>query len=593
MADQNAKWVYEDPDFDNRVSNLMWTVSGRYDDHMDIGEKSFISEEVALYHAVTAGARRLYIDWDKVKKFIKTRVQAGLDKNILLNLLQLSTDLMIEEKVIRERPGVADIRKNAYEAIVANFYKMHTGDLLEKVKHGIALKRVGKSVRMDHATQNLIRDLEALENARDTESLLKNIQSIYLRYFPLYQLNEEGDREARYEGRDFNQSDFNDWMLEEYFDDDEAPLSDEEVEELLEAISDGMLAHEGLNHAAGTAADNRVLRVREEDLEKIYEKVSFHYGSSYLPVEEVRRMQQQLCRNTHETCRIHMTDGVVRSQNDNGFQQEYIKRTKIKNEIAYNINKRVHQRNINKLRDSLIRTMVQEEAADRILAGSGQLVANRLWRVGRSSNTKLFQRTVDNEKGCFVVDILIDASGSQRRNQPRVAAQAYVLSQALTLADIPTRVNGFSSFLDYTVIKRFRDYHDNISKNENIFEYHCTGNNRDGLAIRTVVSQLIKREEDNKVLIILSDGRPNDIKVGKAKLQTDIPVYRGREAIIDTAIEVRRARQQGIMVLGVFTGRESDLKAEKMIYGKDFAYIKNIDRFADMVIRYLKQIITN
>ncbi|NLN98203.1 MAG: nitric oxide reductase activation-like protein [Eubacteriaceae bacterium] len=593
MADQNVKWVYEDPDFDNRVANLMWTVSGRYDDHMDIGEKSFISKDVALYHAVTAGARRLYIDWNKVKKFIKTRVQAGFDKDVLLTLLQLSTDIMIEEKVIRQRPGVVDIREKAYEAIVSNFYKMHTGDLLEDVKHGIVLKRIGKSVRMDHRTQNLIRDLEELENIEDTETLLKAIQDLYLRYFPLYQINEEGEREARYEGQDFNQSDFNDWMLEEYYEDEEDSLTDEQVEELLEAISNGMLAHEGLDNTAGAISDNRVLRIQEEDLEKIYEKVSFYYGNSYLPIEEVRRMQQKLCRNAHETCRIHMTDGVMRSKNDNGFQQEYIKRNKIKNEIAYNINKRVHQRNINKLRDSLIRTMVQEEASDQISSRSGQLVANRLWRVGRSNNNKLFVQSIDNDKGHFVVDILIDSSGSQRRNQPKVAAQAYVLSQALTLAGIPNRVNGFSSFLDYTVIKRFRDYHDSISENSNIFEYHCTGNNRDGLAIRTIVSQLIKREEDNKVLIILSDGRPNDIKVGKAKLQTDIPVYRGREAIVDTAMEVRRARQQGVMVLGVFTGREKDLKAEKMIYGKDFVYIKNIDRFADMVIRYIKQIITN
>ena len=67
----------------------------------------------------------------------------------------------------------------------------------------------------------------------------------------------------------------------------------------------------------------------------------------------------------------------------------------------------------------------------------------------------------------------------------------------------------------------------------------------------------------------------------------------GATAVRDTAIEVRRARQQGIMVLGVFTGKERDLPAEKLIYGKDFAYIKDINRFADLVIKYLKQVITN
>lgn len=89
------------------------------------------------------------------------------------------------------------------------------------------------------------------------------------------------------------------------------------------------------------------------------------------------------------------------------------------------------------------------------------------------------------------------------------------------------------------------------------------------------------------------DGRPNDIKVGKGQVNDLTEAYRGRVAIADTAREVRFARQLGIMVLGVFTGKEQDLMAEKLIYGKDFAYIKNINRFADLVIKYLKQIIMN
>ena len=35
---------------------------------------------------------------------------------------------------------------------------------------------------------------------------------------------------------------------------------------------------------------------------------------------------------------------------------------------------------------------------------------------------------------------------------------SYILSAALTLAGIPNRVMGFQSFLDYTILKRFRDY---------------------------------------------------------------------------------------------------------------------------------------
>ena len=47
------------------------------------------------------------------------------------------------------------------------------------------------------------------------------------------------------------------------------------------------------------------------------------------------------------------------------------------------------------------------------------------------------------------------------------------------------------------------------------------------------------------------------------------------------------------MVLGVFTGKEIDLEAEKKIYGKDFIYIKDIQRFSDIVSTYLKKVIIN
>ncbi|MPN28585.1 hypothetical protein SDC9_176027 [bioreactor metagenome] len=50
---------------------------------------------------------------------------------------------------------------------------------------------------------------------------------------------------------------------------------------------------------------------------------------------------------------------------------------------------------------------------------------------------------------------------------------------------------------------------------------------------------------------------------------------------------------KGIAVLGVYTGEIEDLDAEKLIYGKDFAYIHSIDRFSEIVGLYLKRQINN
>ncbi|MBC3886728.1 nitric oxide reductase activation-like protein [Acetobacterium paludosum] len=589
---KDAKWIYEDYEFDNRIANLMWTVSGDYDENMDSGEKSFISENVALYHAVTAGGRRKFVDWTKVKKYVISRYRAGFDKDIVLGLISMGSDVLVEEKIIAERPGVYDIRKKAYDDIFANYYKLHTENLLEKVEHAIILEKMDKSVMLDSETSKLKKDLLGLQNREDTVDFLKGIEDIYMEYFPLFVEEDGSDRKDSKDKQNSLRGDFSDFMLEELYEDDP---EESEIEASVEELADALLGESQgeMSNVNKNEGNSRVLRVQEEDLGKIYEKVAYYYGNSFLPISEVRKLQNQVCQGEHGNCRIHMTDGVLRSDSKNEFQQKYVKRQQTKNIEVFRANFKVCKRNVNKLKESMSRTLVQEEIMDAIPSDAGQLVANKLWRINRSSNHKVFVKNIDNNKGSFVVDILMDSSGSQRRNQSRVAIQSYILAQALTLVGIPNRVLGFSSFLDYTVIKRFRDYESPLSTNDNIFEYYCSGNNRDGLAIKATCEDLLKRREENKILIVLSDGRPNDIKVGKGQVNDLKEAYRGRVAISDTAKEVRFARQQGILVLGVFTGKEQDLMAEKLIYGKDFAYIKDINRFADMVIKYLKQIIAN
>lgn len=188
----------------------------------------------------------------------------------------------------------------------------------------------------------------------------------------------------------------------------------------------------------------------------------------------------------------------------------------------------------------------------------------------------------------FVVDILIDASGSQRARQSQVALQAYIISEALSNVCIPHRVMSFCTFWDYTVMRRFREYDEDRSANERIFEFYASSNNRDGLAVNAAADGLNARPEENKILIILSDGRPNDIIVNRPNSKNPTP-YFGDYAVRDTALSIRKLRNEGVAVLGVFAGEEQDLAAERKIFGKDFAYIRDIGNFANIVGAYLKK----
>lgn len=593
----SLKWIFNEYEFDNRVNNLAWTVAGKYDEDIDISEKDYTSKDASMYYAIIAGAMRKYIDWETVKKYLVNRMKSGYNKDILCTIIQIVLNDIVEKKVIEERPGVIDIRNKAYDDILKSYSKIHKEDILKLLKYTYVLQRMDRHPVMDRLVRKILREINNIDVHGDIMEILKKVDEIYLTYFQ-YILDSQNQNvefvEDNIKNVEVDFDTFADFMLEELYDDQEV----ENVETEINNFTGGILV-DGLGDEKEDinleSTPHRVLYVNEEILNKIYKRVEYYYGKSYLNEGDRRKIESRNCRNVHEGCRLHFTDGVLRSHCENAFQLKYVTRQKDNNLFEFQYKMKVYRRQINKLRECFSRLLIEESSSDRLYSDCGTIYANKAWRIGRSSNNKIFYKNVDNGKGRYVIDILLDSSGSQTSKQFMVAIQAYILSAALTLAGIPNRVMGFQSFLDYTILKRFRDYNDNVRKCEDIFEYYCSGNNRDGLAIKATCDGLLEREEENKILIVLSDGKPNDVKIGKDSSRSirGEMSYKGIVGIKDTAMEVRKARKRGIMVLGVFTGKEIDLEAEKKIYGKDFIYIKDIQRFSDIISTYLKKVIIN
>ena len=590
------KWIYNDYEFDNRINNLAWTISGDYAEGIEVLEKDYSSKEVSLYFGIIAGARRKYVDWGIVKKYLIHRVNKGYEKDIILDLVQIVLNNLVESKVIEDRPGIEEIRAKAYKDIINGFAKIYNDNILQKIKYTFILEGMGKHPSIDGLSRRLINEIKNINLNNEIIEILKDVDSIYKKYFNT--IANELDKNKRSDSKEYKEIDidfdtFSDFMYEELYSDEDEKFMENEIDSISSSMLVESVGESKLSDSRNTF--NRVIYVDEEIASKIYEKIEYYYGKSYLNKSEIKKIETKNCRNVHEGCRVHFTEGVLRSECKNVFQVKYVTRHKENNLKKYREKIKIYKRNINKLKENLSRILIEESINDRVYSDCGTIDANRAWRVGRSNNNKIFYKDIENEKGRYVIDILLDSSGSQSRNQYRVAIQAYIIASALTMAKIPNRVTGFSSFLDYTILKRFRDYEDPVSINENIFEYFCTGNNRDGLAIKCICDGLIEREEENKILIVLSDGKPNDIKIGAEKERSirGESAYKGKRAIKDTANEVRLARQKGILVLGVFTGKENELTTEKMIYGKDFIYTKNIERFSDIVSMYLKKIIRN
>ena len=146
----------------------------------------------------------------------------------------------------------------------------------------------------------------------------------------------------------------------------------------------------------------------------------------------------------------------------------------------------------------------------------------------------------------------------------------------------------FCTFWDYTVVREISgNTEDGREANLRIFEFYGSSNNQDGLAVRAATAGLLKRDEENKILIVLSDGRPNDIVVNRPNSRNP-GLISGDYGTKDTAMEVQHLRNAGVSVLGVLLGRKGIFRRSGEFSAKDFAYIRRIDNFSAVVGRYLK-----
>ncbi len=54
---------------------------------------------------------------------------------------------------------------------------------LKKARHALVLEKVGKTPRMDVATNGLIGDIKSLSGCEDTIDMLRGVEAAYIKYF--------------------------------------------------------------------------------------------------------------------------------------------------------------------------------------------------------------------------------------------------------------------------------------------------------------------------------------------------------------------------------------------------------------------------
>lgn len=310
-----------------------------------------------------------------------------------------------------------------------------------------------------------------------------------------------------------------------------------------------------------------------------------YFGAPLYDETQLAALERELCVEEHRGCHLYYATGDDRQDQPlKGYvaaQRKAALKQMTLNRAAYDADAVRHRASIVHLTARIRNAMLAYLQPTVVRSASGTLDAGRIWRGVYLDDDKVFTRVLQSDPGDLSVDLLLDASSSQLDRQAVVAAQGYMIAESLNRCHIPVRVSSFCSLSGYTVITRYRDYQE-TDRNERIFHYFTTGCNRDGLAVRALAHDLADSPCEHKLVILLSDVKPNDV----------IPIsqsgghprdYAGQNGIENTAMEIRSLTYKGISVICVFTGDDDGVSAAHTIYGRNFARIRSLDQFADTV----------
>lgn len=312
------------------------------------------------------------------------------------------------------------------------------------------------------------------------------------------------------------------------------------------------------------------------------------FGRPLLEPEVCAQAERTLCTGAHAGCRLHITRGQPterRLDSQTAWEVETFRRQREKNRAYFRSRLAQNRLVISRLSQHLQNALLLQQDESQALTRAGRLSPPVCWRAALGDE-RLFARRQEACPGELMVDLLLDGSASQNRQQEKLATQAYIIAESLTRCHIPVRVSSYCSVSGCTVLRILRDYGDR--DNEGLFDYVATGWNRDGLALRAMGWLLRREGGQRRMLIVLSDANPNDDQRLPGRGPFPGRAYGGRAGLEDAAREAAALRLQGVPPLCVFTGGDLELPGARQIYGTHLTRIPSVGWFADTVGKLIR-----
>lgn len=548
-----------------RAENMIWNAAGNYAFRPDF--KAFDDDgQAELYWNCIIGAARKYYEYPKLAELFKALDQYE-DSDTYEGLLWLGLENALYQKELPARPVLKALRTDYARALTRKLSYVEDDRFYDAMALAHFRRALGEEPRLSKYDIKLLDELEFTPDM-DTDAIVATAGVLFQRWF---QITAQLRKKEKH-------------LLPSLLGRKKGPIGSKRYRPFGFGFADHPDDVYGGENTSGKREEQELrTKLSAGELREFMES---KFGEPMYQESKMMEIERSLCTGNHSSCHLLFTKGeVLKSKIQNAFEALQKEREAVqieKNRRSFYEDLPRNMTAIAKLTGKIQNSVLLHLEPTEVKANSGLLSGGLAWRAAYLDDDKVFSRREQGDKGNLSVDILLDASTSQKRRQELVSCQGYMIAESLSRCGIPCRVMSFCSMTGFTILRVFRDYGE-WNKNDRIFQFVSNGCNRDGLAIRAAHHLINETSYEHKVLIVLSDVKPNDVMKIRARDGSELSAYEYEAGLMDTALEVRRARADGISVVCVFTGNDEDVPSAKLVYGRDFARIQSLDKFADTV----------
>lgn len=656
-----------------RAENLVWTAAGDYAFTPDF--LSFTEDGSAdLYMNLVIGLTHKWLG--RPTEALLEEVSRSRRAAILSDTLWLGIESYVYARELPSRPALAALRAQHAEAYFARLQNLNRQQWMAENKRLLDQQTIRWSRVLGRKTRMYAPDRRALAAALELDPTLRadevaaTLRAILTRFFAY-----RGEAEVKPVHIRLNTVEA--WILQHVF-----RTEHQHTDTLMmkntyaaNASSGTPVASDGKHGGAGAMG------------ERAY--ITACFGRSLYTDAELQQLEARLCVGGHRGCHVYVTDGKFGMgssdgrtwlREKSGAQMNDITRTnqrtedragkasgtgsrtdvaasrggffdsetaKVRQDSAQQAlaNRRFFESE-GELARSLVRRLsarleltlsdLRENVA--VHAPVGRLDPVRAWRMPIVHDPDVFEKQRPEREMPLDVTLLLDASASRMQMQEQLAAEAWILAEALKNCHVPAAVWNFRSLRGYTVLEKMKDFSERDCAH--LFHFYAAGWNRDGLGLRLAAEELLHRSgrsfaaearstgmpaggrrlegqkvtmsakhsgvrnhsmlgaggpsalkpgmaaggspgERKHILIVLTDASPDDsTRLSSCAKYPFGSAYEGRPAVDDAAAAIAEMRAQGILVYGLFLGRTENLGNLRLMYGHHQVRIHDISQLA-------------